>query len=108
VLLVAGFLDAFAARQRRFPAVSAVGTNLPDHLLPDLDGRTVAVAFDVGEEAAAARVVAKLDAARIPAFSVHLSKLGLPEGGDLAAYFAHSGSPRRLQRLINREGGWAQ
>jgi hypothetical protein len=101
LLLVAGFFDAFAARQRGFPAISAVGTNLPDHLVPDLVGKEVVVAFDVGEETAARRVVEKLRQNGILAQFLWLERLGLPEKGDLALYFQQGGTAVRLTRLIN-------
>src|SRR5207248_3502834 len=49
VLLCAGFFDSIIARQHELPAISAPGSNLPDHLIPDLAGRRVAVCYDVGE-----------------------------------------------------------
>jgi hypothetical protein len=101
VLLVAGFFDAFSARQRGFPAISAVGTNLPDHLMPDLAGKTVVVAFDVGEESAAKKVTEKLRQNGIRAQFLRLERLRLPDKGDLALYFQHGGSRNRLTLLIN-------
>ena len=103
VLLVAGFVDGFSARQRGFPAVSSIGTSLPDHLLADLAGKTVAVAYDVGEEKSAERTTTKLRAAGNEAFVVHLAKLGLPPKGDLADYFAGGGSRDEMVRLIQQE-----
>jgi hypothetical protein len=103
VLIVAGFFDVLSARQAGIPAVSAVGTAVPAHLLPDLYGKLVAVAFDVGEEAAAGRTVARLRAAGIDAFEVRIAGLGLPRGGDLNDFFCTGGSTCDLRRLIREE-----
>lgn len=100
VLLVAGFLDAFSARQRGLPAISAIGDKLPDPLTHDLAGKIVAVAYDVGEEESAEQTTTKLRAAGNEAFVVHLEKLGLPHKGDLADYFAAGGSVRKLRTLV--------
>jgi hypothetical protein len=114
VLLVAGFFDAFSARQRGLPAISAVGVNLPDHLIPDLAGKTVAVVYDLGEEAAAERTVEKLTAASLvsavaveDAFVVRLANLRIPGRQriekDLAAYFQAGGSADAVHALIASE-----
>jgi hypothetical protein len=107
VLLVAGFFDAFSARQRGFPAISAPGAQLPDHLIPDLVGKEVIVAYDVGEELAARRVVDKLAGSGIRAQFLWLERLRLPDKGDLALYFQQGGTVARLSRLITeaRKGG---
>jgi hypothetical protein len=103
IILVAGFTDLFSARQNGLPAASAIGTNLPDHLLPDLDGKSVAIAYDVGEEDAAERTAAKLSARGTRAHIVELGRLGLPLKGDLTDYFVRGGSAMELREHIKRE-----
>lgn len=103
-LLCAGTFDGLLARQRNFSAISgSCGAKLPDHLVPDLAGRMVAVAYDVGEEDAAARTVAKLRAAGNEAWVVRLAKLGLPEKGDISDHFRRGGTAEDLDDLIRRE-----
>lgn len=105
VLLVAGELDALAARQHgaSYVVTATCGASLPNHLVPALAERPVAVAYDVGEEDAAERTVAKLRAARSNAWVVRLERLGLGPGGDLNDYFSNGGTARELATLIRRE-----
>jgi hypothetical protein len=104
-LLCAGTFDGLIAlEQGNFPAISAsCGAKLPEHLVPDLAGRKVAVAYDVGEEAAAERTVEILLAAGTEAWVVHLEELGLPDKGDLNDYFRRGGKAGELADLIRRD-----
>lgn len=102
VVLAAGEFDALLARQHGLPAVTTTcGARLPDHLVPALAGRRVAVVYDVGEDVAAASAE-KLVAAGAEAWVV---RLGLPrEGDDLTDWFVTYGRSRReLVALIRRE-----
>src|SRR5205085_3355641 len=68
LLLVAGEIDALTGRQNDLPTITTTcGQQLPDPLAQRLAGRKVFVMYDVGEEAAAARTVAKLRALGSPA-----------------------------------------
>jgi DNA primase len=104
-LLVAGEFDALAARQHGagYVVTTTCGASLPDHLAAELAGRSVAVAYDVGEDAAAARTVAKLCLFGCASWVVRLELLGLPPGGDLNDYFRNRGTARELANLIRRE-----
>jgi hypothetical protein len=107
LLLVAGEFDALLSQQNDIPGVSTTcGARLPEPLIPELqpDGRRIAVAYDVGEEAAAERTVAQLRTAGAKAWVV---RLGLPnEGDDLTDWFVKYGrSADKLLALIRREGG---
>ncbi|HKS95912.1 MAG TPA: hypothetical protein VJV74_07225 [Terriglobia bacterium] len=83
-ILVAGEFDALIGRQHGLPTVSTTcGACLPEHLVPQLAGRSVAVMYDVGEELAAQKTVQRLLAAGGTAWRVRLSLLGLPEKADL-------------------------
>lgn len=82
-LLVAGELDALTGRGLRLPTVTVCAVGLPDHVIPQFVGRPTAVMFDVGEERAAERVVAKLRAAGGRAQAVRLERLGLSNKADL-------------------------
>ena len=104
VLLVAGFFDGFVGRQSSAPAISTIGANLPLHLVSDLAGRRVAVAYDVGEEDASEATVARLRRADCEAWVVRLGKLGLPPGGDLSDWYLGGGTTAALLRLIRVEG----
>jgi hypothetical protein len=116
ILLLAGEFDALIGRQHGLPAVtSTCGSALPDSLAPELAGRRVAVAYDVGEESAAKRTVAKLRSVGSLAWVVRLQLLRwrtpgtarrkyLPIGGDLNDYFLAGGDADALLDLIRREG----
>lgn len=103
LVLCAGFLDGILARQKGLAAVSTPGQSLPAELLPDLAGCSVSVTYDVGEEEAAARTVAKLRAAGIDAWVVRLAKLGLPEKGDVSDCLSRNNSLPGLLELIEAE-----
>jgi hypothetical protein len=107
VVLLAGIFDALSARQAglRSAVTTTCGARLPDHLVPALAGRPIAVAYDAGEEALAAITVEKLRAAGSQAWVVRLSdpKLGLPAGGDVNDHFRAGGTLRALVGLIRRE-----
>lgn len=105
VLLVAGELDALSARQggAGYVVTTTCGAWLPDHLTAELAGRSVAVAYDVGEEAAAERTAAQLHSFRCESWIVRLGLLGLPLGGDLNDYYRGGGTTRDLASLIRRE-----
>ncbi len=107
VLLVAGEFDALAARQHGadYVVTTTCGASLPDHLAPVLAGRSVAVAYDVGEEAAAERTVAKLHSFGCESWVVRLELLKLPDAGDLNDYFRSGGMTHELAALIRRERG---
>lgn len=104
LLLVAGELDALLGRQHGLRAVTTTcGARVPDALLPPLAGRTVAIAFDVGEEAAAETTAAKLRVAGSEAWVVRLGLLGLPEKGDLSDYLRAEGSAAEVRTLVRDE-----
>jgi hypothetical protein len=104
VLLVAGEFDALRAREHDLPAVTTTcGARLPSRLVRQLSTRHVAVAYDVGEEAAAEKTVAALRAAGSTAWLVRLGLLGLRVRGDLSDYFTKGGSRDELVRLIKAE-----
>lgn len=104
LLLVAGEIDALTGRQNGLPTVTTTcGTALPDHLAQRLAGRKVFVMYDVGEDAAAARTVAKLRGLGSPATVVELGALGLPAKADLSDYYRLGGKTWRLHALIRRQ-----
>jgi hypothetical protein len=113
ILLAAGEFDVLAARQHGAGCpewsggvvTTTCGASLPDHLAAELAGRSVAVAYDVGEEAAAERTVAKLRSLACESWVVRLELLGLPPGGDLNDFFRDRGTARELAHLIRRERG---
>jgi hypothetical protein len=103
LVLCAGFVDGFVARQHDLNAVSTPGVSLPPELLPDLVGYEVAVVYDVTEieQLAAARSVERLRDAGTDAWKVTLP---LPEGGDVADWFVKYGhSADALKSLIRSE-----
>jgi hypothetical protein len=104
LLLVAGEIDALMGRQNGLPTVTTTcGTALPDHLAQQLARRKVFAMYDVGEEAAAARTVAKLRALGSPATVVELGALGLPAKADLSDFYCQGGKTWRLRALIRRQ-----
>jgi hypothetical protein len=104
LLLVAGEIDALMGRQNGLPTVTTTcGTALPDHLAQRLAGRKVFAMYDVGEEAAAARTVAKLRGLGSPATVVELGALGLPAKADLSDFYCQGGKTWRLRALIRRQ-----
>jgi DNA primase len=104
LLLVAGEIDALTGRQNGLPTITTTcGTALPDHLAQRLAGRKVFVMYDVGEEAAAGRSVAKLRELGSPAITVELRSLGLPDKADLNDYYRQGGKTKRLRALIWRQ-----
>jgi hypothetical protein len=96
VVLVAGMFDALLARQHGLPAVTTTcGARLPSELATRFAGKRVAVVFDAGEEDKADRAVERLPC---EAWAV---RLPLPEGDDVAAWFAKYGRTREeLLHLI--------
>jgi len=103
VILGAGFLDPPRGRQEGLPVTTTTcGATLPIHLVRPLAlrRRRVAVVFDVGEEAAAARAATLLNAAGARAWPVTLP---MPEkGDDLTDWFQAGRSARELYRVIRR------
>jgi hypothetical protein len=94
VVLLAGLLDAVLARQKgmRYAVSTTCGATLPSHLLLELAGRSVAIAYDVGEESQAERTAAKVRSAGAEAWVV---PLGLPVAGDdLTDWFVKYGRSR--------------
>jgi hypothetical protein len=104
LFLVAGEFDALIGRQHRARTITTTcGARLPDYLVCPLAGRSVAVAYDVGEESAAWQTVRKLRAAASDAWVVRLGLLGLPDKGDLNDYYLQGGTTRALLALVFRE-----
>lgn len=101
-LLCAGEWDALAALQHGLPALTGLaGCRWHPAWDSHAVGKAIAVAYDVGEEAAATRTVAQLmKAGAAEAWSVPLARLGLGDGGDLCDYFLRRGSMRALRRVI--------
>jgi hypothetical protein len=81
LLLVAGEWDALACLQHGIPAVTGLSGKLwHDAWNPAIEGRRIAVMYDVGEEAAANNTVRQLrDAGAARSWAVYL---GLPNYGD--------------------------
>lgn len=103
VLLVAGEIDALTGRQMGLPAVTTTCGVLPEHLAPELAGRTVYVMYDVGEELAAERTAHRLRSLGSQAVVVRLALLGLPDKADLNDLYRQGGTRRDVERLIKRE-----
>ena len=101
-LLCAGEWDALAALQHGLPALTGLaGCRWHPAWDSHAVGKAIAVAYDVGEEAAATRTVAQLmKAGAAEAWSVPLVRLGLGDGGDLCDHFLRRGSMRALRRVI--------
>ena len=73
------------------PAVTATtGSAFPEKLAGAFAGRPVAVCFDAGEEALAARAMEKLNAAGATAWVVPLP---LPDKDDLGDWFRSTAGP---------------
>jgi hypothetical protein len=104
LLMVAGEFDALVGRQHGVRTITTTcGARLPDYLVSLLAGRSVAVAYDVGEEAAARQTVRKLRSAASDAWVVRLGPLGLPDKGDLNDHYLRGGTTRDLLALVARE-----
>ena len=101
LLLVAGEFDALVMRQEGLPALSTTcGATLPEHLVPALANRAVAVAYDVGEESKAEITVARLRRAGAEAWVVPLKERMPYEGSDLTDWFVKYGLTRSAFRLL--------
>lgn len=101
VLLVAGELDALAARSAGLPASSVTlgAGHWEDRWTDLLRGLGVVVAFDNNEGEQARAVVARLRAAGIAAHRLDLRDLGLTTPkGDVSDYLAGGGDPAKLRR----------
>lgn len=102
VVLVAGIMDALVARQHGLPAVTMTcGKTLPqDWALSFGASKRVAVMYDSGEEASAARSVEML---RPYVSSAWVVPLPLPPGDDVADWFVRYGrTPDELLELVRR------
>lgn len=101
VLLLAGDLDALAARSADLPGVSVTcgaGT-WREGWTEQLRGARVVVCFDNNEAKEARERVAVLKAAGIRARRLDLRRLGLAdEKGDVSDYLSSGGDPARLRR----------
>lgn len=108
VLLVAGELDALAARSAGLPAGSVtLGAGYLgerwDGWTAELAGLRVVVAFDNNEGEQARAAVSRLRAAGINAQRLDLRDLGLmTPKGDVSDYLAGGGDPARLARPRRR------
>jgi hypothetical protein len=103
VLLGGGELDVLLCRQHGLPAISTTcGANLPEHLVPALAGRRVAVAYDVGEEVQANLTVMRLRRqGGCEAWVVPLRERMTDDGDDLTDWFVKYGYTEiELLRLI--------
>lgn len=104
-LLVAGELDALAARSAGIPAVSVtLGAGYwREEWTAELAGLRVVVAFDNNEGEQTRAAVSRLRAAGIKAQRLDLRDLGLTTPkGDVSDYLAGGGDPRRLRRPRRR------
>ena len=105
VVVCEGELDALRLRSAGVPAVAVTlgaGT-WRDEWTSVLEGRRVAVCFDVGAEASARRVVERLRSAGISARRLDLRGLGLRRhGADVSDYLNGGGSARALRRQGRR------
>jgi hypothetical protein len=95
LLLVAGEFDALIARQVGLPALSTTcGATLPEHLVPPLANKSVAVAYDVGEESKAEITVVRLRRAGADAWVVPMGERMPHDGDDLTDWFVRCGLTR--------------
>lgn len=106
VLLVAGELDALAARSAGLPATSVTlgAGHWEDRWTRELRGRRVVVCFDVNETEQARQRIAALRDAGISARRLDLASLGVDKPkGDVTDYLRAGGDATRLRpRQVTR------